>query len=105
MTGVQHTCTHPCQPHIHGCASMSQTYQVTIFYTEPTYEAHKHGNVSNLPTHRATCTVTTSDENRAKQFALTAFRSISRASSSGWIREVVKVKCVPVSSTAKEAER
>ena len=62
---------------------MTKTFQVTIFYTEPTYEAHEHGNVSNLPSHRATCTVTTSDENRAEQLALTAFRSISRASSSG----------------------
>ena len=71
-----------------------QRYLVTIQYREPTYQRHKHDNVCRLHPYRASYEViTTEGEEQARQLAVREFHRMAVHSSSGWVRQIVKVDC------------
>jgi hypothetical protein len=65
-----------------------ETYLVTIEYREPTYELR--AGAKPRP-YGWTYEIVAADESAARESALEEFRWVTRASSVGWIREVVGV--------------
>lgn len=72
-------------------APATQRFLVTIHYREPTYQRHRQ--VVRRHPYRGRFEVLATDAERAKQIALREFQNTAVQSSSGWIRQVVRVEC------------
>lgn len=74
----------------------TRRYLVTIFYREPTYQRHTHGNVARLHAYRASYEVHARDADTATGLARGEFERIAALSGCGWTRSVVDVRCEPL---------